>query len=57
MSSQKIPGWGLVTEYRATPKGVEALVLFPEHEAPHWMPYPELATIRRELLMEKRSQP
>jgi len=51
--SQKIPGWGLVSEYRRGRDGYDALVVFPDEEAPHWMPYRELAEIRRRLLLEQ----
>jgi hypothetical protein len=54
MTTQKVPGWGLVSAYRATNHGQEALVVFENEEAPHWMPYSELAQIRRGLLLQQR---
>jgi hypothetical protein len=54
MTSQKVPGWGMVSAYRATDHGQEALVVFEDEEAPHWMPYSELAEIRRGLLLQQR---
>ena len=51
MRSQKVPGWGLVSEYRRGKDGYDALVMFPDEEAPHWMPYRELADHRRRLLL------
>jgi hypothetical protein len=50
MRSEKIPGWGLVSAFRPTDHGQEALVVFEDEEAPHWMPYSELAAIRRRIL-------
>ena len=50
MRSEKIPGWGLVSAFRSTDHGQEALVVFEDEEAPHWMPYSELAAIRRRIL-------
>ena len=54
MSTRKIPGWGLVSAFRPTDHGQEALVCFEDEEAPHWMPYSELAQIRRALLLQQR---
>ena len=54
MSTPKIPGWGLVSAFRPTDHGQEALVCFENEEAPHWMPYSELAQIRRALLLQQR---
>ena len=53
MRTQKIPGWGLVSEYRRGKDGYDARVVFPNEEAPHWMPYRDLADHRRRLLLEQ----